>query len=244
MILENYLLNQSALDNLKALDHIDPKSPAESYSYTAIDIETTGLDLKTSRIVSIGALKIEKGRIRLGKRLTLLVNPGKKISIESIKIHGIVPSSIKDAPGGKTAIDQFLAFIGQDILIGHKVGFDLNFLNKLMTARHGFPLQNLVIDTFSLSNNILGSPHNLPALVRRSKLLGRGAVLQHISKKKWSLDEAAEQLGFAPYQRHTAIGDALTSALIFQHILSMMEASGKASLAHLIKAGAVNASFK
>ena len=153
--LGNRPLHPVALKNLKALDSLDGSRPARSYSYVAVDLETTGLDLSQSRILSIGAVRIREGRIHMVRMFNQLVNPGMDIPPESITIHGIVPEMVKNAPSGPEVINLFLEYLGDDILMAHHAAFDLNFLNLLMLGCHGFYLQNLVIDTRLLYRHIL-----------------------------------------------------------------------------------------
>ena len=236
--LRNTPLKPMALKNLKALDAADGARPARAYSYVAVDLETTGLDFTRSRIVSIGAVRIRGGRIHLGHIFNQLVNPGRHIPIEAIKIHGIGPQMVKDAPSGPEAMDTFLAYLGNDILVAHPAAFDLNFLNLLMLESHGFRLQNLVIDTRTLCQDIL-LPQVYHPIQHPPRFLGRSVLNTKNLNNGYTLDDAAHHLGIKTHQRHTAAGDALTCAMIFQKSLSKMENSGKGLLRHLLKAGAI-----
>jgi DNA polymerase-3 subunit epsilon len=228
----------AALANLKALDGIDGSRPARQFSYTVVDIETTGLDLKNSRIVSIGAFKISEERIHLGRMFDQLVNPGRDIPPASITVHGIVPAMVAKAPDGPEALDAFLQYLGRDILVAHNARFDLNFLNRLMQATHGFPLQNLTIDTLPLCENLL-LPKLFRPMPRQAKLLGRGATNPALHQNRKSLEEIAHLLGIKIHQRHTAVGDALATAMIFQRALATLEGRGRVRLKDLIRVGAI-----
>jgi len=151
-----------AAANLKALDRLDPAAPVDAHAFTVVDLETTGLDTQKSRIVSIGAVKLIDGRIHLGRMFDQLVDPGHPMAPEAITVHGIVPSMLAGGPTGAQALDRLLAFVGDDILIAHPAGFDLAFLNRLMLARYGFRLQNLVIDNRRLCARLLAP--RLPAV--------------------------------------------------------------------------------
>ena len=182
----------AVLANLKALDGLDGSQPARQCDYTIVDIETTGLDLKSSRIVSIGAFKITEGRIHLGRMFDRLVNPGRDIPPASITVHGIVPAMVARAPSGPEALDAFLQYLGRDILVAHNARFDLNFLNRLMQSIHGFPLQNLTIDTRALCENLL-LPKLFQPMPRQAKLLGRGATNPALHHNRKSLEEIVSE---------------------------------------------------
>ncbi|WP_372681621.1 PolC-type DNA polymerase III [Desulfosarcina sp.] len=228
-------LTPPASANLQALDHLDGASPADSYTYTVVDIETTGLDLKHSRIVSIGAFKITQGQIHLGRMFDRLVNPGRDIPPASITVHGIVPAMVAAAPTGPEALDAFLQYLGSDILVAHNAMFDLNFMNRLMVACHGFTLQNLTIDTRALCDHII-LPKLFRPMPRQTKLLGRGAINPALHPHRKSLEEIAHLLGIKVHQRHTAVGDALAAAMIFQRGLAMLKHRSRGRLNDLIRA--------
>ena len=133
--------------NLTALDHINLSEKARSFRYVVVDLETTGLNLICDRVVSIGAFRVVDGHIRLGEMFNKLVNPRIPINSSAIKIHGIVPDMVAEAESAQKILKEFLSFLGTDILVAHYASIDLYFLNKIMKARFGFPLQNLVLDT-------------------------------------------------------------------------------------------------
>jgi len=209
-----------ALTNLTALDHLHLDQSTRSLRYVVLDLETTGLRLARDRVVSLAAFRVVEGRILLGDVFNYLVNPGQSISSSSIKIHGIVPSMVARAPMFTEIFDQFLRYLGTDILVGYNVWFDLNFLNPCMRQSYGFPLQNLVLDVHSMCQKIGFSPNFRPFPLR--------------SKGSQSLDAVAKHLGIEIYDRHTALGDALATAMIFQRILVEIEKKGPGRLRNLL----------
>lgn len=231
-------LAQAARANLTALDHLDGSKPAGSFGYTVVDIETTGLDLKQSRIVSIGAFKMRKNRIHLGAMFNQLVNPDREFSPASIAVHGIVPAMVATAPSGPEALDAFLHYLDGDILVAHNAWFDMAFINRLMCAHHGFALQNMVIDSLPLCELLLLPKISQP-MPRKPKLLGRGALQPARRSNHQSLEAIANHLGIRIHRRHSAVGDALATAMIFQRILAKLEHRGQGRLKELIRFGAI-----
>jgi DNA polymerase-3 subunit epsilon len=212
--------------NLTALDHIDLSRSARSYRYVVFDLETTGLSLAYDRVVSVGAFRVVDGKIRLGESFNQLVNPARNIPTDSIKIHGIVPDRVAKEKMAEDVLDDFLAFIGVDILVAHHASFDLHFVNKVIRPRYGFGLQNLILDTLPLCRAFIFPPHRYPYGIR----LNQGEA---------SLDAVAKHFGITIHERHTAIGDALATAMVFQRILARIERGGSGSLKKLITAGRV-----
>lgn len=227
-----------AAANLHALAHLDENQPAAAFTYTVVDLETTGLDIKQSRIVSIGAFKLSDQRIHLGHYFDQLVNPGGEMAVAAIKVHGIVPAMLASAPNGPAVLDDFLRFLGNDILVAHPAWFDSAFLNRLMQARYGFRLQNLVIDSRQLCERTILTKR-LPALPRKPGLLGHGAAAPERHPSSLTIEEIAHQLGIRIYRRHSAVGDALATAMIVQHCLSHLAQNGRGRLGDLIRAGTI-----
>jgi DNA polymerase III subunit epsilon len=209
-----------AYANLKALDHLSLKQRAKNLRFVVLDLETTGLSLTRDHVVSMAAYRVVEGRILLGDTFNSLVNPNRAISPSAVKIHGIVPSMVARAPLLEEIFDQFLSYLGTDILVGYQIKFDLNFLNICMQQRFGFPLQNLVIDATLLCRKIL-LPRHLSSYAIRFK-------------GDQDLDAVAKHFGIQIHERHTAPGDALATAMIFQRILAEWEKTGPGQLQNLL----------
>jgi DNA polymerase-3 subunit epsilon len=209
-----------AAANLRALEHLDPGRPALDYDYVVLDLETTGLDPARDRVVSVGAMRISGGRVRLGDRFAELINPGRDISEQSIKIHGITPDMLRGARNALEVFDEFLAWLGRDIVVAHSAGFDMHFVQRTMRAAHGFALQNLVLDTVRMCQGLLlpSDPYGVN---------GRNKVC--------TLDALATRFGLPQPERHTALGDALTTAMVFQRLLEKLERAGGRSLRDLAR---------
>ncbi len=212
-----------AHDNLKALDHLDLKQRAKYQRYVVLDLETTGLSLTRDEVVSIAAYRVIEGRILLGDIFSSLVKPDQSIPPSAVKIHGIVPSMVTRAPLFEEVFDQFLRYLGTDILVGYHVKFDLNFLNICMQQIYGFPLQNLALDAMFMCRKVL-----YPRYLRSYSIKFKGDQ---------GLDAVAKHFGIQIYDRHTAIGDALGTALIFQRILVALEKTGQGRLRNLLSIG-------
>jgi len=213
-------LSSIARMNLTALDHLDLDQDVTQQRYVVFDLETTGLNLARDRVVSVAACRIADGRIPLGDTFSSLVNPGREIPSSSIKIHGIVPSMVAGAPLLKDVFDQFLQYLGTDILVGYHVRFDLHFLNRYMKQNFGFPVQNLVLDTMRLYQRTV-----FPAHLRAYAYRFAG---------NHGLDDAARHFGIKIPGRHTASGDALATAMIFQQILAGLVQKGQTRLRDLL----------
>ncbi len=94
----------------------------------AVDIETTGLDPKSSRIIEIGAVRLVPG----GKAevFQTFINPRCRIPEHIVEMTGIHDEMLCQAPGSKEALEAFLAFVKEDVLLGHNIIFDYSFLKR------------------------------------------------------------------------------------------------------------------
>ncbi len=115
------------------------------------DTETTSKDAKTGELVEIGAVRVKGGEIV--DRFETLVKPTR--GIVGKQIHGITDADVAKAPAPAEAARSFLDWAGDDILVGHNVGFDIGFieaaladgtrirpgdyLDTLVLARAGYP---------------------------------------------------------------------------------------------------------
>jgi DNA polymerase III subunit epsilon len=104
------------------------------------DLETTGLNVSTDRIIEISILKLMPD----GKReiLTQRINPEIPISKESLEIHGISNEDLKDEPVFAKVAKSLVNFIGNADLSGYNVvKFDLPmFVEELLRANVDFSL--------------------------------------------------------------------------------------------------------
>lgn len=151
-----------------------------------LDTETTGLSAKEGhRLIEIGCVEIID-RVPTGKHFHSYINPQRDISEGAQKVHGISREFLIDKPCFSEVVDEFLAFIGKDVLVIHNAPFDLSFLNAELKLAKKRSINNLrVIDTLLLAKKKFpGSHASLDALCKRfgidlskRKLQGHGALL-------------------------------------------------------------------
>jgi DNA polymerase-3 subunit epsilon len=131
----------------------DLSTPLFDVVFCVLDLETTGGSPHDCAITEIGAVKYQGGRL-LGTFQTL-VDPGLPIPPFITILTGITEAMIVEAPDIATALPTFLEFIGNSVIVGHNVRFDLSFLNAAATA-HGYPrLGNDTVDTAALARRLV-----------------------------------------------------------------------------------------
>ena len=120
--------------------------------YTVIDIETTGLVSGVDEILEIAAVKYRDNNIVNTFSSLVKVN---YIPTFIEKLTGINDKMIKEAPTIDNIIKEFYDFIGDDILVGYNVNFDINFLYDNLFETTGIELKNNFIDIMVIAKRVL-----------------------------------------------------------------------------------------
>ena len=89
-----------------------------------LDTETTGLDPnKGDRLIEVGGIELIN-RSPTGVEFHRFINPERDVPAEAQAIHGITTASLANKPLFAAVADDFLAFIGEDVLVIHNANFD------------------------------------------------------------------------------------------------------------------------
>ncbi|MEO9891082.1 3'-5' exonuclease [Aurantibacter sp.] len=183
--------------------------------FVVLDTETTGFDYEKDRILSIGALSLINNTIVVQDSFEVYLDQY-YYHAKNVEIHGILRDERKESISEIEALQQFLAFLGNSVIVAHHAGFDMRMLNCAL-ERYGLPkLLNKVLDTSYLyKKTLIYSP-----------LLTR--------KEQYSLDELAEKFDIAKKDRHTALGDSYITAIAFLKIMEKLKKKAKFSLKKLM----------
>lgn len=167
-------------------------------TYTVFDTETTGLNpAGGDEIIQIGATRVVNGKLLRQESFEQLIDPKRRLSPESIPIHGIQPAMLVGKPTIDKVLPAFHAFAADTILIAHNAAFDMRFL-QLKEAMTGVRFDNPVLDTLLLS-----------------------AVL-HPNQESHRLEAIVERLNLKIVGRHTALGDAIVTAEVFIKMIPLL----------------------
>jgi DNA polymerase-3 subunit epsilon len=171
-------------------------------TYTVFDLETTGLDPRGGdEIISLGAVRIVNGRLLSEEQFNQLIDPQCILSRESVRIHGIRPEMLKDQPTIDKALPLFHRYCEDTVLVAHNAAFDMLML-KLKEKASGVRFSQPILDTLLLSDGL------------------------HPSHRTHEIEKIAQRLGVRVIGRHTALGDALTTAEILLKMIPLLEGKG------------------
>lgn len=166
-------------------------------SYTVIDIETTGLSSMWDEIIELAAIKCQNGKPI--KTYSTLVKPSRSIDPFITSLTGIDDEMVKDFPNIDSLLCDYLDFIGDDIVVGHNVSFDVNFIYDVSMELYNRPFSNDHINTVRFANKLLpGLPHK-------------------------TLSCICEHFSISTAGSHRALKDCELTNSIFQRMLSMID---------------------
>lgn len=120
--------------------------------YVVIDLETTGLSTEWDRIIEIGAIKVENGKII--ETFQQLIYPEREIDSFIENLTGITNEMLSAAPKIQEVLPLLDKFIGDSLVLGHNVNFDINFLYDDYEIHLNKPFKNNFIDTMRISRKL------------------------------------------------------------------------------------------
>jgi DNA polymerase-3 subunit epsilon len=157
------LAEQRSFDDLGA--------PLYDVTFCVVDLETTGGSPHDCAITEVGAAKFRGGEC-LGT-LQTLVNPGCSIPPAITILTGITEAMVIPAPPITEVLPALLEFIGDAVIIGHNIRFDVAFLNAALAGAGRRPLTNRTADTLALARRLVAEEapnHRLDTLARVFRL--------------------------------------------------------------------------
>ena len=125
-------------------------------NYTVIDLETTGLSPRYDKIIEVAAVRIRDGQPV--EEFQQLVHPELPIPEYISAITHITDEMVADAPTISDVLPKYLEFLGDDVIVGHNVSFDINFIFDREVALYDTPFANNYINTVRLAKRIVEIP--------------------------------------------------------------------------------------
>lgn len=184
-------------------DKIHPSAKLSRTRFIIFDLETTGFHpYAGDEIISISGVVVENGRLKTDTYFDSLVNPRRSIPSLVTEITGITDELVVDAPSFLYALNNFLDYSRDTVLVAHNADFDLHFINLKLKHFCQTKIYHPVIDTFLLAQALIPC------------------------EKCHTLDALIEKYGIAPQGRHTSLGDAVIAAQLLLKFIPLLEERG------------------
>jgi DNA polymerase-3 subunit epsilon len=171
----------------------------EETRFVVFDTETTGLEIQSDKILSIGAIAIKNGIIDVSDSFEVYLEQD-KFNSDTVEIHGLLKDGNLKKHSENEAIEHFLNYIQNSVLVAHHAAFDITMINQV--------LKNL----------------NLPIL--KNKSIDTGILYKKLEGKKddhFNLDKLCDEFKIPKHDRHTASGDAFITAVLLLKIYSKLK---------------------
>jgi DNA polymerase-3 subunit epsilon len=185
----------------------------DAVRFVVLDCETTGFSPVLDRILTIGAVAVQDGEIRLDDSFDALLRVTGDVG--PVAVHGVTPDRSGRGHDEAEAIARFLGYLRDGVVVGHHIGHDVSMLDAALDRLEaGARLRNRTLDTADLTLHLaqdgafagIRLPHHL------------------------TLDALADLFGVIPHDRHTASGDAFITAQVFLRLLKLAVRHGRTTL--------------
>ena len=182
-------------------------------TFIVFDLETTGFSPIKDKIIEIGAVKVEGGKIT--ERFSTFVNPRIPIPFRITQLTSITDAMVLDAPPIEEVLPQFLDFVGDGVLVAHNASFDVSFIEQNCRYQDIRP-DFTSVDTVAMARVLL------PTLSR------------------FKLNIVAKALNISLENHHRAVDDAGATAQIFEKFVEMLAERDIHTLRELNRFGVKN----
>ena len=172
-------------------------------SYVCIDLETTGLNPKTDKIIEIGVVKVSDDQI--AQEWETFVNPERQLEKRITELTGIHDEQLSSAPKIEEVLQTLLEMTEGFILLGHSVLFDYSFIKKAaVNQRLNFEKDG--IDTLKIARKYLADleSRSLPGLCEHYGIPHSAHRALHDAR---ATVELYRKLGGQFYDKEDAEGD-------------------------------------
>lgn len=178
----------------RALPSPDLDAPHQQQRYVVVDLETSGLDQRQDRLISIGAVAVDRGAIAMSDAFEVVLRQDEVSNSDNILIHGIGASAQREGVDPAEGLLQFLEYAGKAPLVAYHAFFDQGMIDRANTEVLGYRPAFHWLDLAWLLPELFSG--------RIDGIVG--------------LDSWLAQFKIDNYQRHNAVSDCLATAQLLQ----------------------------
>jgi len=187
-------------------------TPIDQVRFVVLDTETTGLNPRTDRIITIGAVAVQDGDILLKDSFEALLKVSENTS--AVTVHGITRDESRMGLEEPEALERFLDYLKDGVIVGHHIGHDVATFDEACDRHWGIRLFNRALDTMNLALHF----------EKAGAFFGRPPI------RRFTLDALCDAFGVIPHDRHTASGDAFITAQVFLRLRRLALKHGRGDL--------------
>ena len=194
------LLKQAESEIMKSYYSVpfhDLKTDCRQCEYIAIDLETTGLNVQTDAMISIGLVAMHGTDVDLSTAWHQVIKTEQALTEESIVIHQLTHDAVAEGAPLKEALEKLLSILSGKVLLAHHANIEFSFINKACLDEFGTPFLIPVVDTQVIAK----------------RKLERGNKV--VTGNELRLFNLREQYNLPRYQAHNALSDALAAGELY-----------------------------
>lgn len=199
------------LEAWRALPAVREDATIESMRLVVVDVETSGLNPRRHRLLSIGAVAVEGMRLAPQHTFNAVLRNETPTSRDNIAVHGLTPSAQAAGEPPEQALMEFLTFVGMSPCIAFHAAFDQTVLDRALRTTLGTRLPSMWLDL----------AHLAPAVVPEARL------------PQAALDDWLAYFRLQAHVRHNAVHDAQVASELLLILLARAAARGLTTLAQL-----------
>ncbi len=170
----------------------------------SVDLELTGLDANSNKIISIGWTLIDGGRVHMGSNRHVLTNADQSVGA-SATIHELMDSEVADGVELDTGLKRLFKAAAGRVWVFHHASLDVAFLQQACRAWAGVVPPFVVLDTMQIE---------LALRKRRDNPIGQGDL---------QLSQLRRDYNLPRYTAHNALIDAFATAELLLAIAARLD---------------------
>jgi DNA polymerase-3 subunit epsilon len=191
------------------------ETPIDRVRFVVLDSETTGLNPRTDRIITLGAIAVTAHEILLADAFDALLKIDENTS--AVTVHGVTRDEARAGMEEQDALARFLDYLRDGVIVGHHIGHDIGALDAGYERGWGLRTMNRSLDTMDLALH----------LEQDGAFVGRPPI------RHFTLDALCGWFDVIPHDRHTASGDAFLTAQLFLRLLRLAARYGRTTLSSI-----------
>lgn len=183
----------------------------DTQRFVVVDVETSGLDVFSDRLIAIGAVTVAGSAVQLGQGFEVVLRQPAASSVDNILVHGIDGTTQTTGVEPADGLLAFLAFLGNAPLVAFHADFDRTMINRATKTWLGATIHNAWLDLAWIA----------PALY------------PELAAGRRALDDWTAVFQIDNLNRHNAVADACATAQLLLIMLARAQARGLRSSADL-----------